>query len=222
MAVIWRGPPGGSGLERASCCSTAVLDQCEVFGWLGLLTHSSAAKDAKALVLGHEIAMLYPQVARTGRCWAGSCGALGIGRCYPLRCSCTGSSSPARCWPGIATFSSAGPISATAIRGRGFPARLQDHNENHRVAGPRAGIPNHSPGQSEEPVSLAQQFTRSSIGHDVFIGVARPLSGGCQFERTVALRRRASSPCTEWGSRPSRTEENHNNRTFGGLLDAPT
>ena len=43
------------------------LFMVRVFGWLVLLARSDAAKDAKVLVLRHEVADLPRQLARRGR-----------------------------------------------------------------------------------------------------------------------------------------------------------
>ena len=43
------------------------LFMVRVFGWLVLLARSDAAKDAKVLVLRHEVADLRRQLARRGR-----------------------------------------------------------------------------------------------------------------------------------------------------------
>ena len=40
-----------------------------VFGWLGLLTRSNAAKDVEILVLRHEVSLLRRQVSRPGPRW---------------------------------------------------------------------------------------------------------------------------------------------------------
>ena len=40
------------------------------FGWLALLAHSDAAKDAEILVLRHEVVVLRQQVARPRPDWA--------------------------------------------------------------------------------------------------------------------------------------------------------
>jgi putative transposase len=40
-----------------------------VFGWLGLLARSTAAKDIENLVLHHEITVLRPQVTKARPCW---------------------------------------------------------------------------------------------------------------------------------------------------------
>jgi putative transposase len=40
-----------------------------VFGWLGLLARSAAAKDIELLFMRHEVTVLRPQVAKPGLCW---------------------------------------------------------------------------------------------------------------------------------------------------------
>jgi hypothetical protein len=46
------------------------LFMVRVFGWLVLLSHSAAAKDAEILVLRHEVAVLRRQLARARPHWA--------------------------------------------------------------------------------------------------------------------------------------------------------
>ena len=45
------------------------LISCAVFGWLGLLARSTAAKDVEILVLRHEVAVLRRQVRRPSPRW---------------------------------------------------------------------------------------------------------------------------------------------------------
>jgi hypothetical protein len=45
------------------------LISCAVFGWLGLLARSSAAKDAEILVLRHEVSVLHRQISRPRPRW---------------------------------------------------------------------------------------------------------------------------------------------------------
>jgi putative transposase len=40
-----------------------------LFGWLGLLARSAAAKNVEILILRHEIAVLRPQVTRPHLTW---------------------------------------------------------------------------------------------------------------------------------------------------------
>ena len=78
------------------------LIMIRVFGWLVLLGRSETSKDAEIMLLRHEVAVLggrSPARSRTGptgrsrRRWPGYC----------QRCRVpTGSSRPARCWPGTA------------------------------------------------------------------------------------------------------------------------
>ena len=46
------------------------LTMTRVFGWLVLLSHSHASKDAEIMVLSHEVAVLRRQVARPEPDWA--------------------------------------------------------------------------------------------------------------------------------------------------------
>jgi putative transposase len=49
----------------AGCAvATAVSDQIKLFGWLGLLARSAAAKNVEILTLRHDVAVLRHQVTR--------------------------------------------------------------------------------------------------------------------------------------------------------------
>ena len=56
---------------------------CQVLGWLALLAHSSAVKDAELLMLRHEVAVLRRQVARPRVDWADRAVLAGLARLLP-------------------------------------------------------------------------------------------------------------------------------------------
>jgi len=61
-----------------------------VFGWLVLLARSDAAKDAKILILRHEVAVSRRQAVRPRPDWADRVLAA-LARLLPGTCGCTGS-----------------------------------------------------------------------------------------------------------------------------------
>ena len=78
------------------------LVMIRVFGWLVLLGRSQASKDAEIMVLRHEVAVLRRQVTRPEPDWADRAILAALARHLPAVLPRTGSSRPARCWPGTA------------------------------------------------------------------------------------------------------------------------
>jgi putative transposase len=70
-----------------------------VFGWLVLLGRSQASKNAKVIVLRHEVAVLRRQVTRPEPDWADRAILAALARLLPSVYAPVGSSLRARCWP---------------------------------------------------------------------------------------------------------------------------
>jgi hypothetical protein len=73
-----------------------------VFGWLGLLARSTAAKNVEILVLRHEVSVLRRQLHRPGLRWPAGRSCPLWPACSPASCVYTGSSPQPRYWPGTA------------------------------------------------------------------------------------------------------------------------
>jgi hypothetical protein len=59
-----------------------------VFGWLLLLGHSQASKDAEIMVLRHEVTMLRRQVTRSKQGWADRAILAALARLLPAVSRC--------------------------------------------------------------------------------------------------------------------------------------